>query len=135
MRKAYAMDVKRSYFGPLCERNFMYDEKDALNIFEAESISEYETRMTMNSARAHTFTMRNICLTERGYIGVVPETAGVGDIVSVLLGGQVLYTLRYPGAGDEYEYIGEAYIHGLMDGMVMKWVANGTAVVETFILA
>jgi hypothetical protein len=113
----------------------MYDEKAALNIFEAESISEYETRMAMNSARAHTFTMRNICLTERGYIGVVLETAKVGDIVSVLLGGQVLYTLRYPGPGDEYEYIGEAYIHGLMDGMVMKWVANGTAVVETFILA
>ena len=53
----------------------------------------------------------------------------------ILLGGQVLYTLRYPGAGDEFEYIGEAYVHGLMDGVVMDWVASGIARVESFILA
>jgi hypothetical protein len=128
------MDVKHNYLGLVCGRNFMYDENAALNISDAESISEYETRIAMGTVQVRTF-MRNICLTEKGYIGVVPETAEVGDIVSVLLGGQVLYTLRYPGAGDEYEYIGKAYIHDLMDGIVMKWVANRTAVVETFILA
>jgi hypothetical protein len=69
MRRTYAMDVKRSYFGPVCEQNFMYDEKAALNIFGAESISQYETRMAMNGAWTHNFTMRNICLTERGILG------------------------------------------------------------------
>lgn len=134
MKRACALDINRSSGRP-CGRNFTYDKNAIRSPFEAKLISEYETRMAAVSTTGSVFPMRNICLTEKGYIGIVPETTEVGDIVCVLLGGQVLYTLRYPGAGDEYEYIGEAYIHGLMDGVVMKWVANGAAPVETFILS
>ena len=48
-------------------------------------------------------------------MGIVPAATRLGDLVCVLFGGQVLYTLRSTGQ-DLYEFVGECYIHGLMDG-------------------
>lgn len=58
---------------------------------------------------------RRLFVTRRGYMGLGPAAAQVGDEVCVLLGGQVLYTLR--GRDDnQFEFVGECYMHGMMDG-------------------
>lgn len=58
---------------------------------------------------------RRFMWTEGGKIGLAPAAAGLGDKISLFLGGQVLYVLRERGEG-KWEFVGECYVHGLMDG-------------------
>jgi hypothetical protein len=51
-----------------------------------------------------------------------------GDIVCVLLGGSVPYILR--PKDDYYILIGEAYVHGIMDGEVLEAVNRGEYALE-----
>jgi hypothetical protein len=75
---------------------------------------------------------RSLCRTSQGYLGLVPEGAEIGDIVYALLGCQTLYTLRKEGdSRQEFGYIGECYLHGLMDGEAMRWLVDGNAKVES----
>ena len=68
---------------------------------------------------------RVLFVTDTKHIGLAPFTARVGDYVYLLLGGEVPYVLR--SCPDEeknssadgrkhFRYVGECYIHGLMDG-------------------
>lgn len=65
----------------------------------------------------------------------VPKSAITSDNVYVFLGGQVLYTLR-PDRSDEsrFTYIGECYLHGLMDGEFIILVNHGAARIEELVL-
>ena len=67
--------------------------------------------------------------TEKGYFGWAPEQCKKGDVVAVLAGGKVPYVLRPEApsnpseeSGDSRKYysvLGDAYIHGIMDGEVV----------------
>jgi hypothetical protein len=64
--------------------------------------------------------------TVAGMYCMLPPQSKVGDILCVPNGGQVPLLLR-PRSGDDelYELIGEAYVHGVMDGMaVIRGLAN-----------
>ena len=66
---------------------------------------------------------RRIGQTSKGYMGLVPAAARLGDRIVLIFGGSVLYVLR-PREGllaSQYEFVGECYIHGLMDGEVLDW--------------
>jgi hypothetical protein len=56
-------------------------------------------------------------VTTRGYVGIVPNLAKIGDIVAVMKGGCVPLLLQRsatrPGA---LRLVGECYIHGVMNG-------------------
>ena len=91
---------------------------------------------------------RRLCLTDNGYIGLVPASTEVGDKVAVLYGGAVLYILRHAVEQDSseiesgfancstnickchatvaknYVFVGEAYIHGLMDGAALHLISD-----------
>ncbi|KAF2825100.1 HET-domain-containing protein [Ophiobolus disseminans] len=54
-------------------------------------------------------------VTSKGYICVMQDGMGAGDVIAVLRGGQVPYVLR-PVEGGKYEFLGEVYVHGLMNG-------------------
>lgn len=60
-----------------------------------------------------------------GYrFGIAPTNAKVGDIVCVLLGCSVPVVLSRIDAADAdsgYELVGEAYLHGVMDGEVLRF--------------
>jgi hypothetical protein len=62
---------------------------------------------------------RYFLITEREYLGLGPMTLEVGDIVCVLLGGNLPFILRRQG-NDEYRLVGESYVHGLMDGEAIQ---------------
>lgn len=63
---------------------------------------------------------RAIFKTSKGYLGLGPDTLHVGDVAVVLFGGKVPYILRRKDG--HYQFVGEAYIHGIMRGeMVQKW--------------
>jgi hypothetical protein len=57
-------------------------------------------------------------LSEKGYVGLAPKHALPGDKVCVILGAIVPYVLRRVGE-EGFELVGEAYVHGIMDGEAM----------------
>ncbi|KAF3005174.1 hypothetical protein E8E13_010644 [Curvularia kusanoi] len=65
--------------------------------------------------------------TRTGYLGIVPNDARIGDCIVLMPGGKVPYVLRpvedsdsteHSGLveGGRYEFIGDCYIHGIMNG-------------------
>jgi hypothetical protein len=64
---------------------------------------------------------RRFCVSEKGYVGLVPPFAREGDIICVALGVQTPLVFRklkltQDQRGSRYHLVGETYIHGLMDG-------------------
>ncbi|KAH8590712.1 heterokaryon incompatibility protein-domain-containing protein [Bisporella sp. PMI_857] len=58
---------------------------------------------------------------ENKYFGLAPTTAKEGDLICILFGCSVPVVLREIGNGTNhhYEFIGESYVHGVMDGEVV----------------
>lgn len=68
-------------------------------------------------------------ITECGYIGIAPPSVQINDDVWILFGGRVPFVLRPRGNGcsslglegaDEYLFVGDAYVHGIMDGEIVE---------------
>jgi hypothetical protein len=57
---------------------------------------------------------RSICITKGKRLCPAPKDAQSGDAVTIIYGGQWLFVLRAIDSG--IEFIGDAYIHGLMSG-------------------
>ncbi|KAF1998436.1 hypothetical protein P154DRAFT_407830, partial [Amniculicola lignicola CBS 123094] len=60
---------------------------------------------------------RRIFVSEKGYLGTGVEEVKKGDLVYMVAGADVPYILR-PVVGKEHTFtlVGEAYVHGIMDG-------------------
>ncbi|KAH7309168.1 heterokaryon incompatibility protein-domain-containing protein [Stachybotrys elegans] len=69
-----------------------------------------------------------------GWMGLVPSDAAIGDEIVLLEGGRVPYVVRRIIADVDvqtkhYQFVGAAYVHGLMDGS--EWTGEG---LEDFVL-
>lgn len=69
---------------------------------------------------------RALFVTAKGYIGLAPWNACEGDVVAILLGGKTPYLLRPCHSGPAYEFVGETYLHGLMEGEAMDPATSST---------
>ncbi|KAF5967524.1 heterokaryon incompatibility protein (het-6OR allele) [Fusarium bulbicola] len=61
-------------------------------------------------------------ITETGMIGISNLDIKEGDFISILNGGKmpfILRQIRSEVSGVAYQYIGQAYVHGIMDGEIM----------------
>jgi len=65
---------------------------------------------------------RRVCVTSRGYLGMVPPRSKVGDSVAIFLGVKTPYVLRKTQSGmkEMFELVGECYVDGMMDGEMMS---------------
>ncbi|KAI1824752.1 heterokaryon incompatibility protein-domain-containing protein [Xylaria intraflava] len=71
---------------------------------------------------------RRLCITKKGYVGLVPPLTRIGDRVAIFYGGDAPYLVRSDtNTGDEdkptvlrCQLVGECYMHGMMDGEMMK---------------
>jgi hypothetical protein len=61
---------------------------------------------------------RVFCITDDGYMGLVPNRTKREDHIGVILGCDVPFVLRKAEGG--WKLVGECYIHGLMDGEAMR---------------
>ncbi|KAL8640213.1 MAG: hypothetical protein Q9228_002846 [Teloschistes exilis] len=60
---------------------------------------------------------RNFILTDGGRSGLAPTTTRAGDLVCLLRGGDVPFVLRREDMRKGcYRFVGEAYVHGIMQG-------------------
>jgi hypothetical protein len=57
-------------------------------------------------------------VTSKGYVGLGPKQVQDGDKIVVLAGAFVPYIVRKDHGGF-YRFVGEAYIHGIMDGQAL----------------
>lgn len=56
---------------------------------------------------------------QTSYMGITMGVPRDGDCVCVLLGGDTPFVMR-PKRGDEWQFLAEAYVHGIMDGEAMS---------------
>ena len=64
---------------------------------------------------------RRLFMTRSGYLGIGPWSLQKGDSVMIVAGAYVPYIVRQTGGSSEsYELIGEAYVHGIMNGEAME---------------
>ncbi len=68
-------------------------------------------------------------ISRKGFIGLGPENMQVGDIVHIFLGANVPFVLRprpqqtaVSEQGTAYEFVGNCYVQGIMDGEAMHGV-------------
>ncbi|KAK4220524.1 ankyrin and HET domain-protein [Podospora fimiseda] len=64
---------------------------------------------------------RRLAAISTGHLGAVPEVANEGDFICAFSGARHLFVVRDSGKDDgHFEFVGSAYVHGLMDGEVMR---------------
>jgi Heterokaryon incompatibility protein (HET) len=76
---------------------------------------------------------RRLITTQRGYIGLAPLASKRGDRVCVLFGCSTPVILR-PLAEGGYQFIGECYVHGIMEGEAMGMLEKEERAKEEFAL-
>lgn len=69
--------------------------------------------------RYFVYTGVELFLTSTGYVGVGPLDTRVGDEVCVFIGGNAAYLVRLE-ENKLHSLIGEAYVHGVMYGELLK---------------
>ena len=70
-----------------------------------------------------------VYLTQKGYLGLGPATAQVGDLICIFATASTPHVLRAIDVGsDRYVLVGETYVHGIMKGQIE------TSGLETFTL-
>jgi hypothetical protein len=94
-----------------------------LSVFKDSSF-----RFSESPAFSNACGQRLLAVTAGALMGLVPTGAMAGDEIFVMDGGQVFYVLRPKEAS--FIYIGECYLHGLMDGEVLERLKDGTAKVR-----
>ncbi|KAL9597059.1 MAG: hypothetical protein Q9219_005388 [cf. Caloplaca sp. 3 TL-2023] len=67
---------------------------------------------------------RAFAVSDLGYIALVPYQACVDDVIAVVQGSELPFILR--PSQDKYLFIGQAYVHGIMDGEFWTSVEDGS---------
>jgi len=76
-----------------------------------------DLRIAMRAA----LTMRRFAISQKGYFALVPRGTQHGDSIVVFEGACVPFVLRSMQNGEEgYELLGEAYVHGIMQGEALR---------------
>ena len=78
--------------------------------FEKGSVARRNYQSVMNLLYA-----RRPFISKEGFVGLAPAHSQQGDCICIILGADVPFILRRTPIG-QYELIGEAYVHGIMDG-------------------
>ena len=59
---------------------------------------------------------RTVIVTASGRLGMASDNVRTGDVITMLLGGEVPIVLRPLNESGHYTFVAECYIHGFMDG-------------------
>jgi hypothetical protein len=75
---------------------------------------------------------RQFFVTEKGFVGWCPVAARVGDVLGLFAGCRIPYVLRRGSGGKEmrWKIVGDAYVHGIMDGEVEKYEVGGEGMIR-----
>jgi len=124
-------EVSKSRCSPGIESEFVPDD----NARDSDAMYQFEATL-VETTKYHSF-----CMTEKGYMALVPDSTRPGDVLCVLYGGCTPFVLR-PARGsvqgqteeEKMTLIGPAYVHGFMNGLPLKWLEVGILKERRFIL-
>jgi hypothetical protein len=75
---------------------------------------------------------RALFATHDGHLGLGPNRARKGDVVFVVPGNETPLVLRpLPGTQDRFTFVGECYVHGIMDGQALGGYSDEADVQKT----
>jgi hypothetical protein len=109
--------------------------------------------LASSSGRMSYLWSRRFAVSEKGYFTLLPGTAKTGDVLCILVGGEMPYVLR-PLANGRFQMLGEwydmfppktpaynglmtmrySYVHGMMDGEIAEGVDNRAFTYQLFTL-
>lgn len=92
----------------------LLDPKDIVDV--QNRVDDFCRQILVNAAARR--RGRVLFVTETGAFGLGPENMRREDIVTILFGTQVPIILR--PCGNHFTYLGDAYVHGIMDGEFME---------------
>jgi hypothetical protein len=75
---------------------------------------------------------RRLTVTHQGLVGATPCRAREGDVVAVLFGCSIPLVLRVRGEREAWQVIGEAFVHGFMNGEVANLLKRGKKTTKRF---
>ncbi|KAK5330610.1 hypothetical protein LTR70_000440 [Exophiala xenobiotica] len=112
----------RAFFMAVCAGwapdDSMAPEHPMYKVYKELAVGGDTRRLFMNVAE------KKIFVSSLGRIGQGPAMLQLNDEIWVLYGGATCYVLRNNGDGT-HEFIGEAYVHGLMQGEAIQMLKDG----------
>lgn len=92
--------------------------KRKLTLENLQVRSPARTYRHMQTAVKAAVRRRRLGVTTQRYLGLFPRGTKAGDHVCVFTGACVPFVIRRCESRDEYQLVGECYVHGIMDGEV-----------------
>jgi hypothetical protein len=93
-----------------------YEKKELLDLYEPDI-----NPLSLNDRLIDKATCnRRLIISSRGYMGLAPFTAQTDDKICILFGSQMPSILRKEILSDRWLCVGQAYIHGIMDGEALN---------------
>jgi hypothetical protein len=97
------------------------DEDDIQDLWKIMTGRKDEVDIDTRLAVCHSMVYHSMLVTETGLIGNVCLDARVGDQVWIFRGGKVPFVIRpKEGGSDEYTFVGQCYVQGVMQGEMTK---------------
>ncbi|TGO29111.1 hypothetical protein BPAE_0019g00270 [Botrytis paeoniae] len=96
----------------LSEEEFDANTEEHIRCVQTAAYASYKNAMSYQQNRRP-------FISEKGYVGLVPGHSLPGDVIVIIFGMIQPFVIRSIGE-DRWELIGEAYVHGIMDGEIMK---------------
>ncbi len=85
----------------------------------AMKVMEEMNKFSLYLVMLHTMQGRRPFLSQNGLVGLGPNGMQSDDLVIIFFGCHTPFVIRPDGKGT-YRLIGEAYVHGIMDGEIVK---------------
>ncbi|KAF5680769.1 heterokaryon incompatibility protein (het-6OR allele) [Fusarium heterosporum] len=105
-----------------CVKEGLIKPEEGEDLVDDEELERLETSWTKNTMPPHVLLTiswlgRRPFLTDTGYLGLGYSSTAVGDELWIVSGSPAPLVLRKTGSSDnEYNVVGEAYVHGAMHG-------------------
>jgi hypothetical protein len=112
---------------PTASRNPLHIARDSLELARHGTAEYLAYARRIYTACCH----RRLLVTKRGYFGLAPWNAQVGDVVAALHGGETPFLLRPGSEPGAYSFVGECFVHGVMGGEALAW-ENAIAAARDF---
>ncbi|VUC38131.1 unnamed protein product [Clonostachys rosea] len=77
---------------------------------------------------------RKLIRTRNGFLGTGSHELQVGDLICVFFGSAVPFILRPREGGDGFILVGDAYVHGIMNGEALGMLEKGSFTKKNFII-
>ena len=119
------MDQRELYFNLLAMHQHSADGRPSTSSKKVDRI---------NRNILLTSSYRNYITSTSGRLGLGPAACKPGDVVVVVYNAPVPFVFRQRPESENFEFVGECYVHGLMDAEALDLVDRGELEAQKFVV-